>query len=94
MSKKPHREDLMRVYEDAVRQLGEDRASILDVFNELREFVREDPHKYADFGEVLAKLADLRIKQTAQSIKISIPGETPRAKIFDVDLISAGVARD
>ena len=63
-------EDIVEMYDLATTQLKEDRAAIDDVYNELRDYVRDHVTRYIECGEVLAKLADLRMKQTAQVIDV------------------------
>lgn len=60
------REDVSELFNLVQTQLHEDREAINDLFEEVREHVREHPARYIDIGEVLAKLADLKIKQTGQ----------------------------
>ena len=60
------KEDVSELFNLVQEQLSEDREAINDLYNELREHVREHPARFIDMGEVLAKLADLKIKQTNQ----------------------------
>ncbi len=60
------KEDVSELFNLVQTQLSEDREAVNDLYNELREHVREHPSRYVDMGEVLAKLADIKLKQTAQ----------------------------
>lgn len=60
------REDVAKLFNLVQEQLREDRDSVNDLYDELREHVREHPARFIDMGEVLAKLSDIKLKQTAQ----------------------------
>jgi len=63
-------EDFDHMYNLVSEQLNEDRESLNELYKELREHVREHPTRYVDMGETLAKLADLRLKQTSQVVDV------------------------
>lgn len=63
-------EDIVELYDLATTQLREDRESINDLFDELRSYVRDHATRYVELGEVLAKLADLKMKQTGQVVEV------------------------
>lgn len=62
--------DVMEMYDVIAEQAREDRESILDVFKELRDYVRDAPSRYVELGDVIAKMSDLRMKQTGQLIEV------------------------
>lgn len=71
MSKKRlQEEDVAELYDLVSRQLREDRDSINAIFEELKGFVKGSMTNYVDLGEVLAKMSELKMKQTAQVIDV------------------------
>lgn len=63
-------EDIVELYDLATTQLKEDREAVNDLFDELRNYVRDHATRYVELGEVLAKLADLKMKQTGQVVEV------------------------
>jgi len=63
-------DDIVRLFDLITQQLTEDRDSINDVFDELREMCRDEPMRFAEMGDTLAKMSELKMKQTAQIIEV------------------------
>lgn len=83
--RKLSKQDVISLFDQVQEQLKEDRESINDIYGELREFVRVNETRYVDLGEVLAKLADLKLKQTAQVLDAlkTIDKAVPKDDDFD-----------
>ena len=80
-------EDVLDLYNRVSEQLNEDRDSINDLYDELREHVKEHPTRFIDLGEVLAKLSDLKLKQTSQVIDVfkAVDKITPEEEFGGLD---------
>jgi len=63
-------EDVSNLYNRVSEQMNEDRDAVNDLYEELREYLRDHPLRYVDLGEILARLADLKIKQTHQVVEV------------------------
>jgi hypothetical protein len=94
-------EDVIELYDILSRQLSEDRASLDSILKELRDFVGNEPLRYVDIGETLAKIADLKTKQTGQVIEVfkivekAVPDqEIGGLTMEDLELINEKVKTD
>ena len=95
-------EDIVELYDLATTQLTEDRADINSLFSELRAYVKDHPTRYIELGETIAKLADLKMKQTGQVLDVfkTIEKAIPKDEGFgglteaDLKLINKGIHGD
>ena len=74
------KEDVSELYSQLWEQITEDRTDIKDIYEELRNFVKDHPLRFAELGDTLAKLADLRIKQTSQVLDIVKEAQKAQSK--------------
>ncbi len=70
MSKKLEEEDIAALYNRVWEQLNEDREDIKEAYDELRDHIRGHPTRFIELGDTLAKMGDLRIKQTTQVLEV------------------------
>ena len=63
-------EDVAELYDTAYRQSQQDRDDIIEAYNDLKANLSGSLHAYAATGDILAKFADLRIKQNAQIVEL------------------------
>lgn len=58
--------DVSELFNLVQEQLSEDRESLNDLYKKLEKHIGDDRTRFIDLGEVIAKIADLKLKQTAQ----------------------------
>jgi hypothetical protein len=94
-------EDIVELYDLVTTQLGEDRAAVNDLYEELRAYIKDHPSRYVELGEVLAKLTDLKMKQTGQVLDVfkTIEKAVPKDEFgalseADVDFINKEINKE
>lgn len=92
MSKKDRKvqaEDIAVLYDKVWGFIHDDRERLVDMFEDLKDYIVAEKARYAENGDTLAKYGDLLVKQSSQLIdliKIAKKSHEDEGELTDDDL--------